>query len=73
MRWTSKSVRKLAEELVGMGHEVSYPVVAELLREMGYSLQANRKTKEGGSHPIATRSLNTSTPECSNIWIPGSP
>jgi transposase len=60
-RWTSKSVRKLAEELVGMGHEVSYPVVANLLHEMGYSLQANRKTKaeapikgasqEGDSHP----------------------
>jgi transposase len=51
LRWTSKSVRKLAEELAGMGHEVSYPVVAELLHEMGYSLQANRKTKEGDSHP----------------------
>jgi transposase len=51
LRWTSKSVRKLAEELVGMGHEVSYPVVAELLHETGYSLQANRKTKEGDSHP----------------------
>ena len=50
-RWTSKSVRKLAGELVGMGHEVSYPVVADLLHEMGYSLQANRKTKEGDSHP----------------------
>jgi len=51
LRWTCKSVRKLAEELAGMGHEVSYPVVAELLREIGYSLQANRKTKEGDSHP----------------------
>jgi len=51
LRWTSKSVRKLAEELSGMGHDVSYPVVAELLHEMGYSLQANRKTKEGDSHP----------------------
>src|SRR6266851_7791274 len=51
LRWTSKSVRKLAEELAGMGHEVSYPVVAELLHETGYSLQANRKTKEGDSHP----------------------
>jgi hypothetical protein len=51
LRWTSKSVRKLAEELERMGHVVSYPVVAELLHEMGYSLQANRKTKEGDSHP----------------------
>ena len=51
LRWTCKSVRKLAEELVAMGHEVSYPVVAELLHEMGYSLPANRKTKEGDGHP----------------------
>ncbi len=51
LRWTCKSVRKLAEELHRMGHQVSYPVVAELLHELDYSLQANRKTKEGGSHP----------------------
>jgi transposase len=51
LRWTSKSVRKLAEELVRMGHSISYPSVAELLRELGYSLQANQKTKEGASHP----------------------
>lgn len=51
LRWTCKSVRKLAEELQGMGHKVSYPVVAELLHELDYSLQANRKTKEGGGHP----------------------
>ena len=51
LRWTCKSVRKLAEQLERMGHQVSYPVVAELLHEMEYSLQANRKTKEGESHP----------------------
>ena len=51
LRWTCKSVRKLAQDLAQMGHAVSYPVVAELLHEMGYSLQANRKTKEGDSHP----------------------
>ena len=51
LRWTCKSVRKLAEELQGIGHTVSYPVVAELLHELDYSLQANRKLKEGGSHP----------------------
>lgn len=49
--WTCKSVRLLAEELQRQGHQVSYPVVAELLDEMGYSLQGNRKTKEGTSHP----------------------
>src|ERR1035437_3596972 len=52
LRWTCKSVRKLAEELEQMGHQVSYPVVAELLHELDYSLQANRKTKEGEEdHP----------------------
>ena len=51
LRWTCKSVRKLAEELQQKGHQVSYPVVAELLHELDYSLQVNRKTKEGDSHP----------------------
>lgn len=51
LRWTCKSVRNLAEELKRQGHQVSYPVVAELLHELGYSLQANRKTKEGSRHP----------------------
>src|SRR5258708_23545010 len=51
LRWTCKSVRKLADVLSAMGHTVSYPVVAELLHELGYSLQGNRKTKEGTSHP----------------------
>ena len=51
LRWTCKSVRRLAEELKRQGHTISYPVVAELLRELGYSLQANRKSKEGTNHP----------------------
>ena len=51
LRWTCKSVRKLAEELRKGGHEVSHRVVAEQLTALGYSLQANRKTLEGASHP----------------------
>lgn len=51
LRWTCKSVRRLAEELRQMGHATSHRMVAELLDQMGYSLQANRKTMEGGSHP----------------------
>lgn len=50
LRWTSKSVRKLAEELRQEGHAVSYQTVAELLHEMDYSLQANQKTLEGSQH-----------------------
>jgi Rhodopirellula transposase DDE domain len=49
--WTCKSVRRLADELMKMGHQTSHRMVAELLDKMGYSLQANRKTIEGGSHP----------------------
>ena len=51
LRWTCKSVRNLAEELQAQGHTVSHTLVAELLHEQKYSLQANRKTKEGASHP----------------------
>jgi len=50
LRWTCKSVRKLAEELQQEGHAVSYQTVAELLHEMDYSLQANQKTLEGSRH-----------------------
>ena len=51
LRWTSKSVRKLADGLAELGHTVSYRTVARLLRRLGYSLQANRKTHEGAGHP----------------------
>ncbi len=50
LRWTSKSVRKLAKELQQMGHQASHELVSELLHGLGYSLQANRKTREGGTH-----------------------
>jgi hypothetical protein len=51
LRWTSKSVRHLAASLQRMGHQVSRQLVAELLAAAGYSLQANRKTREGARHP----------------------
>ena len=61
LRWTCKSVRNLAEELQARGHKVSHMLVAEMLHQQKYSLQANRKTKaeapikgarqEGSSHP----------------------
>jgi DDE family transposase len=51
LRWTSKSVRHLAAGLQQMGHQVSRQLVAELLAAAGYSLQANRKTREGTAHP----------------------
>jgi len=51
LRWSSKSTGKLAAELLRQGHRVSDRTVAALLKEEHYSLQANRKTKEGSSHP----------------------
>jgi len=51
LRWTCKSVRKLAAELCARGHRVSHAWVAGTLRDLGYSLQGNRKTREGGAHP----------------------
>jgi hypothetical protein len=51
LRWTCKSVRKLAQESGRGGHRVSHRLVAELLHELGNSLQANAKTLEGASHP----------------------
>ena len=50
LRWTCKSVRRLAEELQEEGHAVSYQTVAELLHALDYSLQANQKTLEGSQH-----------------------
>ena len=51
LRWTCKSIRRLAAELTRQGHQTSHRMVAELLHELGYSLQANRKVLEGSSHP----------------------
>jgi hypothetical protein len=51
LRWTIKSTRVLAEELARQEHPVSHATVAALLEQEGFSLQANRKTREGGKHP----------------------
>lgn len=51
LRWTCKSVRQLAKELQRAGHQVSHQLVSELLHDLDYSLQANRKTVEGTQHP----------------------
>ena len=50
LRWTCKSSRQLSSELNRQGHKTSHRMVVELLHELGYSLQANRKTVEGASH-----------------------
>jgi Rhodopirellula transposase DDE domain len=49
--WTSRSLRNLAEALQAMGHRIGHNVVADLLRQLNYSLQGNRKTREGSDSP----------------------
>ena len=51
LRWTCKSLRRLAVELQQPGHKISHTVVGELLKSQKFSLQANRKTKEGSGNP----------------------
>jgi hypothetical protein len=51
LRWTCKSVRRLAAELQRQGFHIGRQKIADLLHELGYSLQANRKTREGTNHP----------------------
>ncbi len=63
LRWTCKSTRRLADELTRRHHRVSVNTGAALLRQAGYSLQANRKTREGAWHPdrnIQFEHINTS-------------
>ena len=51
LRWTSKSTTKLARELTAMGHSISQRSVWNLLNQLGYSMQSNRKSNEGSNHP----------------------
>jgi hypothetical protein len=51
LRWTCKSLRRLAAELRALGHRISHTVVGEVLKQQKFSLQGNRKTREGDSHP----------------------
>jgi hypothetical protein len=51
LRWTIKSLRQIAQGLRDLGHRISHTSVGAILRACGYSLQANRKTREGSHHP----------------------
>ena len=51
LRWTCKSLRRLAAELARLRYQVSHTVVGEMLKAQKFSLQGNRKTREGGEHP----------------------
>jgi len=49
--WSSKSVRKVNQALKSMGYNISHETVRSCMKQLGYSLQSNKKTKEGGDHP----------------------
>lgn len=51
LRWICKSTRAIAQELAAQHHPASHMKVAQILHDLGYSLQSNRKTEEGGDHP----------------------
>ena len=62
--WTCKSLRNLAKELQNMGHKVSHARVADMLRTLGYSLQANKKTIEGTEHPDRNKQFEHINEKC---------
>jgi hypothetical protein len=58
MRWTTKSLRHLVAELKRMGHVIGVTALRALLKKNGYSLQSNRKTREGEDHPDRDAQFN---------------
>ena len=73
LRWICKSTRAIAEELGEQEHPVSYVKVAQLLHDLDYSLQRNRKTEEGDDHPdrdAQFRHINRKVKRCLRLGIP---
>jgi hypothetical protein len=73
LRWTAKSTRTLAQTLQSMGHRVSHQLVRELLSAAGYSLQANRKTREGPPHPDRDAQFRHITAQVRQFQAAGQP
>src|SRR5260370_16034145 len=73
LRWTCKSLRRLTDELVTMGHRVSRTVVGELLKQQKFSLQANRKTREGDGHEDRDAQFNHSHAKVGAALAEGQP
>jgi len=73
LRWTCKSVRNISDFLTGKGYSVSRQSVARILREMEYSLQGNRKTKEGQDHPDRDKQFRFISKMCKRFLTSGNP
>ncbi len=73
LRWTCKSVRNISDFLGGKGYSVSRQSVARILRAMEYSLQGNRKTKEGTDHPDRDKQFRFISRTCKRFLSKGNP
>lgn len=73
LRWTCKSTRKLSQELKKKGHNIGWVKVAELLHELNYSLQSNRKANEGSSHPDRNAQFEYINKQTKKFQIKGNP
>jgi len=73
LRWTCKSLRQLAKQLVELGHDVSYRTVGRVLKALGYRLQANRKTHEGSAHPDRDAQFQYINQRCKEHLAAGNP
>lgn len=73
LRWTCKSTRVLAKELVRMGHQVSHAKVGALLLDLGYGMQGNRKTLDGKSHPDRDAQFRHISKKCQAFHQRGEP
>ncbi len=73
LRWTSKSIRTLTAAMSEKGHQVSDFVIRRLLREHGYSMQANVKTAEGEQHSTETPSSPTLNDQAGEYTAAGDP
>ena len=73
LKWTSKSTRTIALELIRSGHPVSSVTVGRCLEDMGYTLQANVKTREGTQHPDRDAQFRYLNRQVKNFRREGSP
>lgn len=73
LRWTCKSTRVLAEELQKQGFNVSHAKIARMLKDRGYSLQANRKVDEGGKHPDRDAQFQYIAKQATDFQVTGDP
>lgn len=73
LRWTIKSVRTLSEELNKQGHKIGKSAVGNLLAELGYSLQSNKKKIEGNQHPDRNSQFEYINKQCDLFIGKGNP